>query len=61
MGVEFDDTEVETIGGWVMHISGRIPAVGEVIDHDPFRITVLEGKANRLARLRIEIRGDLGR
>jgi len=61
MGVEFDDTEVETIGGWVMHISGRIPAVGEVIDYDQFRITVLEGKANRLARLRIEIRGELGR
>lgn len=60
-GVELDDTEVETVGGWVMHISGRIPAIGEVIDYPPFRITVLEGKANRIARLRIEVRGESGR
>ena len=59
MGVELDDTEVETIGGWVMHAVGRIPAVGEVIEHAPFRITVLEGKPNRLARLRIDVRRDL--
>lgn len=57
MGVKLDDAEVETVGGWVMHIIGRIPAIGEVIEYPPYKITVLEGKANRIARLRIDITG----
>lgn len=56
MGVELDDDEVETVGGWVMHQIGRIPATGEVIRDDPFKITILEGTANSISRLRIEIK-----
>jgi putative hemolysin len=55
MGVELEDEEVETVGGWVMHLVGRIPATGEVIRHGPYKITILEGSANSLSRLRIEI------
>lgn len=56
MGVTLNDPEVETVGGWVMHALGRIPAIGEVVDVPPFKITVLEGTASRIARLRIDIR-----
>lgn len=56
MGVELDDDEVETVGGWVMHQVGRIPATGEVIRDDPYKITILEGSANSISRLRIEIK-----
>jgi len=56
MGVQLDDTEVETVGGWLMHIAGRIPATGEVVEQTPFRIVVLEGTPNRVTRVRIEIR-----
>jgi len=58
MGVVLNDAEVETVGGWLMHIVGRIPVIGEVIDHPPFKITVLEGTANRVSRLRIDIRTE---
>ena len=55
MDVSIVDTEVETIGGWVMHMTGRIPALGEEFVHDQFRITVLDGGPNYIASLRIEI------
>jgi CBS domain containing-hemolysin-like protein len=44
MGIaEIDDETVETIGGWLMHITGRIPQKGELIKHDRFHIMVLDG------------------
>jgi CBS domain containing-hemolysin-like protein len=60
MGTEISDTEVETVGGWVTHTVGRIPLIGEVINHPPFRITILEGKANRITRVRVDIKNDSG-
>ena len=57
-GTAIDDTEVETVGGWVTHIVGRIPRIGEVFNHPPFRITILEGKANRVTRVRVDIRRE---
>jgi len=38
-----------------MHVAGRIPAQGEVIMHNGFRITVLEGGLNYISRIRVEI------
>ena len=58
MGVSIVDKEVETIGGWVMHATGRIPALGEEIMHNQFRMTVLDGGPNFIASLRIEIIGE---
>lgn len=60
MGTEIDDAEVETVGGWVTHFAGRIPQIGEVINHPPFRITILEGKANRITRVRVDFRPTSG-
>lgn len=50
-----DDEEVETVGGWVMHIAGRIPVQGEVIHHDGFKVTVLAGGRNFVSRVRVEV------
>ncbi len=55
IGMEIEDVQVETIGGWLMHVAGRIPAQGEVIRHGRFRVTVLEGALNTIARVRIDI------
>lgn len=54
-GVRIDDGEVETVGGWVTHVAGRIPTVGDVINHPPFKFTVLEGRANRITRVRVDV------
>lgn len=58
LNATIQDDEVETVGGWIMHTAGRIPAQGEVVKHGPFRITVLEGGPNHIAKIRIETRGD---
>jgi putative hemolysin len=55
MGVTLTDDEVETVGGWVMHATGRIPEQGEEIVHNEFRITVLAGGPNFISSLRVEL------
>ncbi|HOD51761.1 MAG TPA: hemolysin family protein [Candidatus Hydrogenedentes bacterium] len=55
MQVIIEDDEVETIGGWLMHVAGRIPAQGEVVLHNGFRMTVLEGGVNFVSKIRLEI------
>ncbi len=55
MEVVIEDDEVETVGGWLMHVAGRIPTQGEVIMHNGFRVIVLEGGLNHISRLRLEI------
>ncbi len=55
IGVPLMDEEVETIGGWLMHITGRIPAQGEVIVEGRFRVTVLSGGPSQLSSIRLEI------
>jgi putative hemolysin len=54
IGIMIDDDEVETVGGWIMHIAGRIPQKGEVIVHDRFRITILAGGEHFLSSIRLE-------
>ena len=58
IGAELEDEEVETVGGWLMHVAGRIPAQGEVIERGRFRMTVLDGGTNYVAKIRLEIRSE---
>lgn len=55
VGVAIEDDEVETIGGWVMRVAGRIPTQGEVIRYERFRLTILEGSPRHVAKLRLEL------
>jgi len=55
LGVTIRDEEVETVGGWLMHIAGHIPAQGQVIQHERFRMTVLVGGPNYISRIRLEL------
>jgi putative hemolysin len=49
------DKEIETVGGYILRLAGRIPARGEVIEENGLRVTVLEARASRVARVRIDI------
>lgn len=49
-----EDLGVETVGGWVNHVAGHIPLVGEVINTDDFRITVLESAPTHVISIRLE-------
>jgi putative hemolysin len=46
----------ETLAGFVLLQAGEIPKVGDVIDTDDLRFTVLEMERNRIASVRIEKR-----
>ncbi len=50
-----EDGEFDTIGGFVFHELGRIPAVGEQLTWQNVRLTVLEATRRRIDRLRIEV------
>jgi len=58
LGVEIVDEDVETIGGWIMHVAGHIPAQGEVLEHGPFRMTVLVAYPTHVSRIRLEVLQD---
>ncbi len=55
INVPMSDEEVETIGGWLMHVAGHIPAQGKVITHGRLRMTVLDGSASHVAKIRLEV------
>ena len=46
--------EYETIAGWVLEQLGRIPHVGESIDFEGHRFTVIAMRRRRIARIRVE-------
>lgn len=48
-----DDTNILTIGGFVIHLFGHIPTVGEEIKYKNLLIKVLELKGNRLKLIKI--------
>ena len=55
IGQMIEDDEVETVGGWVMRNVGRIPAQGEKLKFDGFRVTILEGQSNQINKIRLDI------
>lgn len=60
IGVVLIDEEVDTIAGWVMRAAGRIPAQGEVCEVSGIQTTILEGTANQISKVRLEIREQTG-
>jgi len=55
---DIDDDEVDTLGGLVFVLLGRVPARGEVIAHPAgHEIEVLEADPRRVKRLRLRVAG----
>ena len=55
LNMPLKDDEVETVGGWICHLAGRIPVRGEMILHDPFQVTVLDGTRTHVSTIRLEV------
>ncbi|GAB4264460.1 MAG: hemolysin family protein [Pararhodobacter sp.] len=57
-GIGDEDEEVDTLGGLVFLLLGRVPARGEVIEHPGgHEIAVVEADPRRIKRLRLRIAG----
>ncbi len=52
-GVDIPEGPYETLSGFVMHFLGRLPAVGDLINLNGIRITVLSMDGKRAGRLQI--------
>jgi len=50
-----DDSESTTVAGAVLELFGRLPAVGERVEHHGVQIEVLEADRRRIRRLRIRV------
>ncbi|MCW2582146.1 MAG: hypothetical protein JWQ53_936 [Klenkia sp.] len=63
-GLELPEGPYETVAGWVLAELGRIPAVGDAVEHEGRAITVTELDGRRISRLSVapappaEIDGD---
>jgi len=53
---EEQDADIDTVGGLVFTIAGRVPARGEVISHESgIEFRVLDSDARRIRRLRVKV------
>jgi Mg2+/Co2+ transporter CorC len=53
-GIKIERDNFDTMGGLLFHVTGRIPATGEVVMVENLVITVLEADERRVVRLRVE-------
>ncbi len=52
-GVDLFHDELETVGGYVFHLFGRVPQLGESVKVDGFRFTVEKLKGRRIMEIRL--------
>lgn len=53
LGLEDEDVEMVTIGGFVAELVGRVPRTGDEVDYSGYRFTVLRATARRAERIEI--------
>ena len=58
IGSNFIDSEVSTIGGFLINKINRLPAVDEEFDVDEYKIKVIETNETRILRLKIKKKAD---
>ena len=56
LGVEIEDGEFETVGGFVLARVGRVPAVGERFEIDGLDVEILEAERRRIHKVRVRRR-----
>ena len=52
--LEIGERDFESVGGFVIHLLGRVPKAGEIVYYQDLEITVLEADSRRVRRLRFE-------
>ncbi len=49
-----DAEDIETVGGLIFYLAGRVPMIGETITHDSgYRFEILDGDPRRVTRVRV--------
>jgi len=58
--VEIQKENFETVGGFIFHLLGRVPKVGERVDFGDLRMTIESTDARRIERVKITRSRDAG-
>jgi magnesium and cobalt transporter len=53
LGIEIEDGEFETVGGYVLERVGRVPAVGERFTFDSMDVEILDAERRRIHKVRL--------
>lgn len=56
--IDIDDPVMTTVGGLALRLFGRLPEVGESVDHEGYRFVVLERDGLRIGRLHVSQGAD---
>jgi CBS domain containing-hemolysin-like protein len=51
-GLDLESEDVSTVGGFVTHLAGNLPAVGDQVQIPPFEVTVTKADGRRVLELR---------
>ena len=55
-GIEIERDKFDTVGGLIVHLTGRIPTQGEEVEIGAIRLTVLEADARKIKKVSISKR-----
>jgi len=53
LGIQIEDGDFETVGGFVLARVGRVPAVGERFELDGLDVEIVEAERKRIHKVRI--------
>jgi CBS domain containing-hemolysin-like protein len=53
LGAEFPEGDWDTVGGFVFNLLGHVPAEGEAVEHDGYRLAAEKVQGRRIGRVRI--------
>ncbi|HEY4743643.1 MAG TPA: hemolysin family protein [Desulfuromonadaceae bacterium] len=56
--MEIERDKFDTIGGLIFHLTGKIPATGDVIDGAGLRLTILDADERKIKRVRVARTGS---
>jgi CBS domain containing-hemolysin-like protein len=55
LDAEFPEGDWDTIGGFVFNLLGHVPAEGEAVEHDGYRLAAEKVQGRRIGRVRITV------
>lgn len=53
IGVDFGTTESETLAGYILEMTGKIPKANEIIECEKFRVQIIEASEKRIEKLKL--------
>jgi magnesium and cobalt transporter len=56
LGLEWTDTSIETVGGFLVKFLGRIPIIGEILDFEKVKIEIINSDSRKINLLLITLK-----